>query len=121
MTRTYAQLQKQIAKLQEAAEALKAREVAGVVDRIKVAIKHYGLTADDLFGSLPAATTKRAGAVRSLVKASGKKRPSAPKYRDSEGNTWTGNGKRPRWFLAAIESGKSPKDLEIDAGSVRSV
>ena len=114
MTRTYTQLQKQIAKLQKVAEAVKAKEVAGVVGRIKVAIAHYGLTPEDLF---PASGAKRAKALQApgapkAAKAA-KKTPSTPRYTDGAGNTWTGIGKRPRWFLAAIEGGKTPKDLEI--------
>jgi DNA-binding protein H-NS len=74
VTKTYTQLQKQIAKLQTEAEAVKAK-----------------------------------------VAKAAKKAPSTPKYTDGLGNTWTGIGKRPRWFLAAIEGGKTPKDLEIAA------
>ena len=48
MAKTIAQLNAQIAKLQKEADALKEKEVAGVVARMKVAIEHYGLTAADL-------------------------------------------------------------------------
>ena len=48
MAKTLTQLHAQIAKLQKEAEALKAKEIAGVVERIKVAIEHYGLTPADL-------------------------------------------------------------------------
>jgi DNA-binding protein H-NS len=112
-------LQKQIAKLQKEAESVKAKEVAGVVGRIKVAIAHYGLTPDDLFpasgaNGLKAVKAPKAPKAAKVAKAA-KKAPSTPKYTDGAGNTWTGIGKRPRWFLAAIESGKMPKDLEIAA------
>jgi DNA-binding protein H-NS len=36
-----------------------------------------------------------------------------PKYRDEAGNTWTGRGKRPNWFLQALATGKTPQDLLI--------
>jgi DNA-binding protein H-NS len=113
MTKTYTQLQRQIAKLQKEAEAVKAKEVPRVVARIKVAIAHYGLKPDDLFPASGAKTAK-APKVAKVSKAA-KKAPSTPKYTDGSGNTWTGIGKRPRWFLAAIEGGKTPKDLEIAA------
>lgn len=37
------------------------------------------------------------------------------KYRNPENSaeTWTGRGRRPRWFLAAIEAGKSEEDLKV--------
>lgn len=39
----------------------------------------------------------------------------APKYAnpDDSTQTWTGKGRQPNWFKAAISSGKSAKDLEI--------
>jgi len=35
------------------------------------------------------------------------------KYRDEEGRTWTGRGKRPNWFKAALEAGKKPEDFAV--------
>jgi DNA-binding protein H-NS len=114
MAKTYAQLQQQISQLQREADALKAKEVAEVIGRIKLAITHYGLTPDDLFGkpSPKAAKVPRAVKAGKTTKAV-KRAPSPPKYHDGAGNTWTGTGKRPRWFLAAIASGKTPQDLAI--------
>ena len=130
MAKTYTQLQEQIAQLQRAADALMAKEAAAVVGRIKLAIAHYGLTPDDLFG-LAAAKAPKAPRAPNAAKAAKappaqvvkpvkpikavKKAPTPPKYRDEAGNAWTGNGKRPRWFLAAMASGKTPKDLEINS------
>jgi len=45
---TLAALNAQIAKLQAQAEALRSKEVAGVIARIREAIVHHGLTAADL-------------------------------------------------------------------------
>ena len=42
---TYAQIQKKIALLQRQADSLRDKEVAGVIDRSKVASSQYGLTA----------------------------------------------------------------------------
>lgn len=124
MAKSYVQLQQQIAQLQRTADALKAKETAEVIGRIKVAIAHYGFTPDDLFGAAtpkalkatPLPKTRKGGPVAASKKAA-KKAPSAPKYGDGAGHTWTGNGKRPRWFLAAIASGKTAKDLEIHAAN----
>ena len=127
MAKTYSQLLKEIAKLQREADAARALEVGGVVGRIKDAIVHYGLTPQDLFGQTPAAVAKPAKleklaevaavatriANNATAKKPSQKRPSAPRFRDEAGNTWTGNGQRPGWFKAAIESGKTREDLEI--------
>ena len=120
MAKTMAQIQKQIAKLQQEAEALKVKEGAGVVQRIKEAIAHYGLTAQDLFGAKAgkAAPPKKAKAARknAAAKKVGKKtKAGVIRYRDDAGHTWTGNGKRPNWFKDAIASGKTPEDLLVKA------
>lgn len=110
MTKTYAQLQKQIAKLEQEAEAIRKKEVAGVIGRIQEAIKHYGLTTEDLFPKAAAKVSKAA------TKPKAPKRAPAPaKYTDGAGKTWNGIGKRPGWFVAALAAGKTPKDLEIGA------
>ena len=39
----------------------------------------------------------------------------APKYRHPENAsvTWSGRGRRPQWFVAALDAGKSADDLAI--------
>jgi DNA-binding protein H-NS len=43
------------------------------------------------------------------------KSTSIPKYRHPENPalTWTGRGRRPQWFIDAIENGASKDDLKI--------
>jgi DNA-binding protein H-NS len=48
MTKTYAQIVKQIESLKHDAERARSKEIAGVVSRIRDAISAYNLTADDL-------------------------------------------------------------------------
>ncbi len=119
MTKSFSQIQTQIKKLQAEAEAVRAKEVAGVVAKILNAIDHYGLTAQDLGlnGRAPKAA-KPANASNPAIKKSRKnvaaKKPAGViKYRDEAGHTWTGHGKRPNWFLAALASGKSAKELLV--------
>ncbi|MDA7429257.1 H-NS histone family protein [Primorskyibacter aestuariivivens] len=40
---------------------------------------------------------------------------SAPKYRnpDDGSQTWTGRGRKPAWFISALERGVSPEDMLI--------
>ncbi|MBN8888011.1 MAG: H-NS histone family protein [Rudaea sp.] len=95
---------KQLAELIEKAEQRKlevAREsIAKAREKILALLKAEGLTLDELFGSA------RKGKVR---------RPAALKYRNpaDASQTWSGRGKRPRWFLAAIKAGKKEQDLLI--------
>jgi DNA-binding protein H-NS len=112
MTKTLAQINRQITKLQRQAEALKQQEVDGVIGRIKTAIDHYGLTAKDLgLTSGRAGATAKAARKTPARKALAVKKAAPVKYRDEEGHTWSGRGKRPNWFKSALESGKSPEDL----------
>ena len=66
MAKTYTQIQQQIAVLPQKAEAARRKEIAGVVKRINVAIRHYGLTPGDVdfasaAGARGAAPAKGAG------------------------------------------------------------
>jgi DNA-binding protein H-NS len=111
--KTYAQITLQIASLQREAEAIRKREIAGVVSRIKEAIEVYQLTASDL-GLEP----KRVIATSERPKPAGKKRPPvrkkvAVKYRDGAGNTWTGRGTKPRWLAAALTAGKRLEEFLV--------
>ena len=75
-----------------------------------------GRKADELKGQL-SRLTGGGDVVRNGRKKKGratKGRKVAPKYRDSEGNTWAGRGAQPRWLTAAIKSGKKREDFLID-------
>jgi DNA-binding protein H-NS len=114
MTKTYAQIQKQIQSLAHEAERLKRKEVDGVITRIKEAISVYGLTAGDLGlggarGAAKAASAKRVGP----KKAAKGKRAGTVKFRDETGNTWGGRGPRPRWLRNALAGGKKLEDFLV--------
>ncbi|MDM0022696.1 H-NS family nucleoid-associated regulatory protein [Variovorax saccharolyticus] len=101
MAQTFKQIQKQIEQLQKQAEALRNTEVKGVIERIKVAIAHYGLTAAHLGLESRASTSKR-------TRATGSKGANArPAFADGDGNAWSGRGPRPRWLRDALASGRS--------------
>lgn len=104
MTRTVAQIEAEIARLQKEKDAIRAREVAGVIRRIRKAIDYYGLSAAEL-GFGPAAHAKT-GACKSA-------RRLPVKYRGGAGNQWSGRGRRPAWFVAALQAGRSAQELEV--------
>ena len=116
-----AKIQAQIEKLQKQAEAIRAKEVAEVIARIKDAVEHYAITAEDLglSGRKPrtakAPKSARVSATKKLRKTAAPKKKSVIKYRDDAGHTWTGHGKRPGWFKAALEGGKKAEDLLVKA------
>jgi DNA-binding protein H-NS len=44
-----------------------------------------------------------------------KRAPATPKYANpaDPSDTWSGRGRKPRWFEAALKAGKTPEDLAI--------
>ena len=110
MAKSYIQVQKQIAKLQREADAIKKKEVGGVIERIKGAIAHYELTADDLFGEQK---SKRSAGGKGAAKASLTGREVPVKYRDENGNTWSARGSQPRWLVAALAGGRKLEDFQV--------
>lgn len=121
---TYKAIQEQIAALQAKANAIRQQEVGGVIAKIKDAIAHYGLTATDL--GLAAAAPKATKAAKTskpgrkpVGRPAGSGRSGKPvraaKYTDGQGNTWSGMGKRPNWFKAALAAGKTAEELLIKA------
>ncbi|MDO4905583.1 MAG: H-NS histone family protein [Lautropia sp.] len=125
-------LNRKIAKLQKQADAIKSREKKGVIERIRQAILHYDLTVADLFSesAAPVRRGRRAAAsaagVDVLSKSTGLKprrgrpvgavsrKPVPIRYRDEEGNTWTGRGKQPNWLKRHIENGRNPEDFLLE-------
>ena len=116
MKKTYEQLQKQIKALEIEAEKLRRVEVAGVVEKIRSAITHYGLTAADLGLSVVQARSSDK-VTAPFRKKPGPKKGSAPKgkgvvkYRHESGGTWGGIGKRPQWLRDELAAGKSLADF----------
>jgi DNA-binding protein H-NS len=120
MTKTYAQLMKQIETLNHEAEKLKRKEIDGVISRIKEAIEAYGLTAADLGLAGARAPRSRAGSAAAAPAKAGRRRTRAGskyvpqvKYRDGEGNTWVGRGPRPQWLRDALANGKTLADFAV--------
>lgn len=127
MALSYTEIQTKIEALQAKAEAAKAREVGGVIAKIRDAIHFYKLKPEDLFGSgitgahmtdaiapilaakiVDKAPAKKTGKVKKVKKGA---RPV--KYRDGDGNTWIGMGARPEWVHAALAAGKKLEDFLV--------
>jgi DNA-binding protein H-NS len=72
--------------------------------KIDALVKAEGLAIEDVFQG-PGA--RRVSGMRG--------RKVKPKYRNpaDTNQTWTGRGKRPRWYSAALAAGKKEKDLLI--------
>ena len=90
------QLQKDLAKAISNYEDRHKAEARAKLDAIA---KEMGYSLADLIGT--EAKTTRA--------------PAAAKYRHPENAslTWSGRGRKPLWFVAALDAGKAPEDLAI--------
>lgn len=109
MSKTYLQVQKQIAALQREADKLKRQEVAGVIGRIKEAIQVYGLTAQDLGFGDTRAPGKSAGVARARQSGTG----AAVRFRDEAGHEWIGRGPRPLWIQDALAAGRNLDEFKV--------
>lgn len=92
------QLRELIRKANGRMKNIDKEKIAKVKAKVDAVLKSEGVTFGQVYG-------KRRG---------GKTGKVAPKYRNPAGSeTWSGRGKRPRWFLAALKAGKKEKDLLI--------
>lgn len=106
MAQTYAEIQRQIEVLQKQAQRLRTIEIDGVVERIREAIEHYGLTQGQIFGAGESKLPKSTNAGRSSTKEVRSEVASTAAFSDDAGNSWGGRGPRPRWLREAIAAGK---------------
>jgi DNA-binding protein H-NS len=98
---SYTELQREIARLMQEADAARKAEVRAVIADIKTKMQEFGITVADL-GSTGRSSRGKGGTV-------------AAKYRHpSTGETWTGRGKMPRWLQAEVAAGKRKEDFLID-------
>lgn len=94
---------KQLAELMQRAESRSRELDAAELEKVRADVRAFaqskGYTIEQLFG----------GRGRKA------RRKAAPKYRNpaDAAQTWSGRGKRPRWFHAALKAGKREKDLLI--------
>lgn len=89
------QLKKDVTK---AIDNFEARRMAEAQAAMEVVAKEHGFSLADIVGG-----------------AKGGKSVSVPKYQHPENPalTWSGRGRRPAWFIEAIEAGTSEEDLLI--------
>ncbi|MCY7315437.1 MAG: H-NS histone family protein [Rubrivivax sp.] len=115
MTKTYAQIVKQIESLKTEAEKLRRNEVEGVIKRIREAIGFYNLSASDLglSGKVPAGAKADAGPFKRRKRKAAVPAPKVIKFRNDSGGTWGGRGKRPQWLRDALNSGKQLSDFAV--------
>lgn len=104
MSKTIAQLNKEIAALQAEAKKLYAVERKGVVAKVNELIAKHSLAPSDLKWSSNASPALKSPSVDSAV--------GTARYGDGKGNTWGGRGPRPAWLRSALEAGESLESFQ---------
>lgn len=96
------QLNDLIAKAEDRKKSIRQEKVAKLREKINDLIKAEGYVFEDVFGGRRKGSRRVGGKV-------------PPKYRNpvNAEETWSGRGKRPRWFNAALKAGKKEADLLI--------
>ena len=105
---TYRDIIKQIDQLTKEAEKARQAEVAAVVADIRARMAEYGITLNDIAGK-SARAGRKAGPKRGAAGAS----KAPPKYRGSNGEVWSGRGRRPAWVQEELAKGRKLEDLLI--------
>ena len=98
------------------AEARKEKAHALRLDlksRVEAMVREAGTSLADLFSGFGGSTDDKPK--RTSKSAGGEKAPVAPKFKHPENDTitWSGRGKRPKWFASHLASGKPAEDLLI--------
>ena len=122
MSKTYAQLAREIAALQASAQRQLAIESKDAVAKINDMIAKYNLTAADLtFASSVTAPVKPAAPSKA---AKGKSKSATVtkrvQYSDGKGNVWGGRGPRPAWLRTALAAGRAIESFLTGATSAPS-
>ena len=97
----HTQLNELIKRAEARKHELRGESVSKVRAKVEALIKAEGFTFAELYGG--------------RGKRTGKRGKVAPKYRNpaNTSETWSGRGKHPRWFNAALKAGKSEKSMLI--------
>ncbi len=87
------------AQVDRAINSFEDRRKREAVARLEAEARELGFTLQDL---VDAANSK-------------KRAPAAPKYANPENpsDTWSGRGRKPRWFTEAVAAGRSPEDMAV--------
>jgi DNA-binding protein H-NS len=109
VSESFEALLQQANELIKKAHEIRANEKPAAIERIKAEIAKYELTAEDL-----GLSTSTGGRKEKRVTGTAKVTTGKPKYRNpDDGQTWSGHGKRPRWYTEGLNSGKTQDDFLI--------
>lgn len=85
--------------VEKAISGFQTRQRAEALKEMQAIAKKHGLSVEEVMG----------------VKGSSRKPKSPPKYANpaDASDTWSGRGRQPAWYKAAIAAGKKPESMAI--------
>ncbi|UWR14517.1 H-NS histone family protein [Sulfitobacter sp. M368] len=103
------ELEKLVADAKKALANARARDRAKARKAAEKAAAEYGFSLNELSSEIKGASKPR----KAKAKAPAKK--GKPQYANPEDatQTWTGKGRQPNWYRAAVESGIAPETMRI--------
>lgn len=84
--------------VEKAIETYEARQLADARGKLEAQAKELGYSLEAIVG---------------VSKTGNAKRPPRYRHPDDPTLTWTGMGRKPKWFVDALEAGQSKDDLKI--------
>ena len=90
-------------KLEQQISNMQSQARADAIAQVKQIMAEHGLTLGDITDRAP----------RPSKKPQGEKRKVPAKYRDEQGNTWSGRGLQPNWLKAALKDGRKLDDFAV--------
>jgi len=99
----YKELLAQASELEKQAEALLSQERSAQIAQIRQAMSEFNISIEDLQGT---AKTRKEAEDGTRVKV-------PAKYRNAQGETWTGRGRQPRWVADHVAAGGKVEDFAI--------
>lgn len=105
---TRKELEKLLADVKKALTAAQARDRRNAKKAAEKAAAEFGFSLSELEEEKP----KKAAPKKAAKSA---KKASKPKYANPENpaEKWTGKGRKPNWFLAQVEKGTTPEQMEL--------
>lgn len=95
-------------KIEKKLEKLDTDAKKAALEAARKAAQQHGFKLQELVGAEPAPKAPRKP--RATRKMKGVAKYANP---DDKSQTWTGKGRQPAWFKAAIAAGKKPEDMAI--------
>ena len=97
------ELEKLASDVEKQLERLRKKDLKKLRQEMEKLAASHGVTVEEAMAMTPA------------PKKAGPKTKSVPKYANpsDKSQTWTGKGRQPEWFKAAIAAGKTPESMAI--------